>query len=64
LRKAHPAERSPGGKKVRVGPGETLRTIAKREYGDEGAWEQIYQANLAHVKDAESPEIGTELTLP
>ena len=53
-----------GGKVVRVGPGETLRTIAKREYGDETAWEKIYQANLARVKDAEAPEIGTELRLP
>jgi nucleoid-associated protein YgaU len=52
------------GKVVRVGPGETLRAIAKRAYGDEAAWERIYQANLAHVKDAEAPEIGTELRLP
>jgi nucleoid-associated protein YgaU len=53
-----------GGKVVRVGPGETLRTIAKREYGDEAAWERIYEANQVHVKDAEAPEIGTELRLP
>ena len=53
-----------GGKVVRVGPGETLRTIAKREYGEEEAWERIYAANQAHVQDAEAPEIGTELRLP
>lgn len=53
-----------GGKIVRVGPGETLRSIAKREYGDEDAWERIAIANQAHVKDAEAPEIGTELRLP
>lgn len=56
--------RSLGGKVVRVGPGETLRSIAKREYGDEDAWERIYMANHSHVKDAEAPEIGTELRLP
>jgi nucleoid-associated protein YgaU len=53
-----------GGKVVRVGPGETLRAIAKREYGEEIAWERIYQANKAHVRDAEAPKIGTELRLP
>jgi nucleoid-associated protein YgaU len=64
LRKAAPAAPALGGRVVRVGPGETLRTIARREYGDETAWERIYAANLARVKDAEAPEIGTELRLP
>ncbi len=53
-----------GGKIVRVGPGDTLRTIARREYGDETMWERIYEANRARVKDAESLNLGTELVLP
>jgi nucleoid-associated protein YgaU len=53
-----------GGKTVIVGPGDTLRTIARREYGDEDMWERILQANPTKVKDAESLNIGTELRLP
>ncbi len=64
LRKAPESQPSLGGKIVRVGPGETLRSIAKREYGDEAMWERIYEANRAVVKDAEAPNLGTELRLP
>jgi nucleoid-associated protein YgaU len=53
-----------GGKTVRVGPGDTLRTIAQREYGDEAMWERILEANQSKVKDAESLNLGTELKLP
>jgi nucleoid-associated protein YgaU len=53
-----------GGKIVRVGPGDTLRTIAQREYGDEAMWERILEANKAKVIDAESLNMGTELKLP
>ena len=64
LRKTAPIEPSLGGKIVRVGPGETLRTIARREYGDETAWERILAANRAKIQDAESLNLGTELRLP
>lgn len=64
LRKAPPAQPSLGGKIIRVGPGETLRSIARREYGDEAAWEQILAANRAKIQDAESLNLGTELRLP
>lgn len=53
-----------GGKIVRVGPGETLRTIARREYGDEMQWERILEANHGKIRDAESLNLGTELVLP
>jgi nucleoid-associated protein YgaU len=53
-----------GGKTVRVGPGDTLRTIARREYGDEEMWVRILEANQSKVKDAESLNLGTELRLP
>jgi nucleoid-associated protein YgaU len=64
LHKTAPIEPSLGGKIVRVGPGETLRSIARREYGDEMAWERILAANRAKVQDAESLNLGTELRLP
>ncbi len=64
LRKASPALPTRGGKIIRVGPGETLRSIARREYGDEAAWEQILAANRAKIQEAESLNIGTELRLP
>lgn len=65
LKKA-PAATQPilGGKIIRVGPGETLRMIARREYGDEMMWERILEANQAKIKDAESLNLGTELVLP
>jgi nucleoid-associated protein YgaU len=53
-----------GGKVVRVGPGDTLRTIARREYGDEDMWERILEANKSKIQDAESLNLGTELRLP
>jgi phage tail protein X len=64
LRKAPVAPPSLGGKIIRVGPGETLRSIARREYGDEAAWERILAANRAKIQDAESLNLGTELQLP
>jgi nucleoid-associated protein YgaU len=53
-----------GGKTVIVGPGDTLRTIARREYGDEDLWVRILEANQSKIKDAESLNLGTELRLP
>lgn len=53
-----------GGKVIRVGPGDTLRSIARREYGDENAWDLILNANSARIKDAESLNVGSEIRLP
>ena len=53
-----------GGKIVKVGPGETLRIIARREYGDETMWERILEANKSKIQDAESLNLGTDLVLP
>jgi nucleoid-associated protein YgaU len=64
LRKTTVAPPSLGGKVIRVGPGETLRTIARREYGDEDAWERILAANRQKVTDAEALNVGDELRLP
>jgi len=65
LRKAPVSDQpSLGGKIVKVGAGETLRMIARREYGDETMWERILEANQSKIKDAESLNLGTELILP
>lgn len=45
-----------------VGEGETLATIAWREYGDPGIWRPIAIAN--DIDDPRSLTVGTELTLP
>ena len=59
-----PAGKSLGGKVIKTAPGDTLRKIAVREYGDESMWEKIYEANKHHIEDAESLYPGTELRLP
>jgi nucleoid-associated protein YgaU len=64
LRKAPVEPPSLGGKLIRVGPGETWRSIARRASGDEAAWERILAANRAKIQEAESLNLGTELRLP
>ena len=65
LKKAPEANQpSLGGKIVKVGPGETLRMIALREYGDETMWERILEANKGKIQDAESLNVGSDLVLP
>jgi nucleoid-associated protein YgaU len=53
-------------KTIKVAPGETLRSIAKREYGDENMWEAIFQKNKWRF-DGEDPNTiyaGMDLDLP
>ncbi len=53
-------------KTVKVAPGETLRDIAKREYGDENKWEVIFQKNKWRF-DGEDPNsiyAGMDLDIP
>lgn len=57
-------EKSAGGKIVKVGPGDTLKKIAAREYGDESQWERIYQANKWKIDDPEMVYPGMDLRLP
>ncbi len=45
-------------------PGDTLPKIAKREYGDETKWEQIYEANKAKIRDPEVIYPGTQIAIP
>ena len=44
--------------------GDTPSKIAKREYGDAGKWQAIYQANRDKIKDPDLIYPGQVLTLP
>ncbi len=46
-----------------VQPGETLRSLAKKYYGDANLWEQIYDANRDKVERG-LPQEGAEFVIP
>ena len=46
----------------RTGPADTCRSLAKKFYGDEGAWERIYKPNEWRRK--EEVQSGTDKLLP
>lgn len=52
------------GKTIKSQPGDTLRTIAVREYGDESKWEVIYNANKWRIDDPGYLNVGTDLLIP
>ena len=52
------------GKTIKSMPGDTLRIIAIREYGDESKWEVIYDANTWRSDDPSYLNVGTDLLLP
>lgn len=54
---------APTGKTIKVGPRETLRSIAKREYGDEEMWTKIFEANKWRI-DGDEVAIGQDLFIP
>jgi nucleoid-associated protein YgaU len=50
------------------GPGDTCRSLAKRFYGDESRWEDIYNPNVHLLRDevqsgSDSLLVGTTLTI-
>jgi nucleoid-associated protein YgaU len=48
-----------------VQPGDSLRSIALKEYGDANAWPRIYAANRDLIgPDPDALEAGMSLTLP
>lgn len=53
----------PGGEYV-VQRGDSLKSIAKRVYGDWTVWPRIYAKNLTKVTNPDYPTPGTKLTLP
>jgi nucleoid-associated protein YgaU len=59
-KKAAPAT---SGKTIKVGPRETLRSIAKREYGTEEQWTRIFEANKWRI-DGDEVVVGQDLFIP
>ena len=57
-------EKSLGGRIVRVASGDTLRSIALREYRDESHWRRIFDANRWKIDDPEMVYPGMDLRLP
>lgn len=60
LKKKAPA---PSGKTIKVGPRETLKSIAKREYGNEELWTKIFEANKWRI-DGDEVVPGQDLFIP
>jgi nucleoid-associated protein YgaU len=54
---------APTGKTIKVGPGDTLKKIAKREYGDEHQWTVIFEANKWRI-DGDEVVVGQDLFIP
>jgi nucleoid-associated protein YgaU len=51
------------GRTIKVGPRETLKSIAKREYGSEEYWTKIFEANKWRI-DGDEVAIGQDLLIP
>jgi nucleoid-associated protein YgaU len=47
-----------------VKSGDSLSKIAKREYGDAGAWKAIFEANKDQIKDPNLIHPGQKLKIP
>lgn len=60
---APPAMRPAGGT-VRLGPGETLVTLAEKLYGDRAAASRIWEANRDRLRSPDLAVAGMELRLP
>ena len=56
-------EAAPTGRTIKVGPRDTLRLIAKREYGDEGMYLKLLDANRWRI-DGDEVSPGQDLFIP
>jgi hypothetical protein len=54
----------PAGRTYVVRAGDTLRSIARSVYGNEGRWREIYRANRASIRNPDVLVVGTTLTIP
>ena len=60
-------QQAPAGpiKEYRTLPGDTLRSIARKEYGDESKWELLYETNKRILEDPQAEIFpGTVLKIP
>ena len=55
---------APTGKTIKIQPGDTLKAIALREYGDETKWTVIHQANAWRIDDPAYLYPGGDLLIP
>lgn len=49
---------------VELAPGQSLRALALRKYGDSIFWVYIYEENRELIKDPDKVPVGTKLVLP
>lgn len=54
---------SSGPKKHLVQPGDTLRSLAQKYYGNPNKWQKIYEANSDKIERG-APRVGVELVIP
>ena len=47
-----------------VRPGESLASIARREFGDPALWPLLYRANRDRIKDPERIYPGQQISIP
>jgi len=57
-------EQTPSVRTYTVKPGDSLSAIAKREYGDAGAWRRIFEANRDQIENPDLIHPGQELKIP
>jgi nucleoid-associated protein YgaU len=58
------ADSAASGKTIKIQPGDSLKLIAKREYGDETKWTVIYEANKWRIDDPAYLYPGGDLLIP
>jgi nucleoid-associated protein YgaU len=54
----------PADARYTVRKGDTLSAIARREYGDAGAWQRIFEANRDQLDNPDLIHPGQELRIP
>jgi nucleoid-associated protein YgaU len=47
-----------------IRPGDTLRSLALRFYGDEGLWQVLLDANRRRLPRPEDLQVGTQIVVP
>ena len=47
-----------------VAKGDTLYALARRYYGDQSRWKDIYNANRSKLRSADALPVGTKLVIP
>lgn len=48
----------------RVGPGDTLYSLARQYYGNENQWRKIFSANANRLNDPDHLPVGIKLIIP